>query len=156
MYPVELILKMKEHCTGVIACIDKNDSMCQYRGMCHMYIEGGMSRKTPKHTKVNEMADYYEIVRQKKCKGQKFKNTGYPYMISRHESGQYYTRLKHFYCRKKGFIMCDEWLDYQNFAKWWELNISGKNISPMLKEDIKYIDPNSMIFKKKITRNRKV
>lgn len=67
---------------------------------------------------------------------------------STHLSRSYYNRLKNYYCKEKGFKMCDEWLNFQNFADFWEKNVR-EGYTVLLDKRKKLIDKNSIMILKK-------
>lgn len=76
--------------------------------------------------------------------GQIFINTKW-YTSTKHKSRSFYNKLKNHYCKKKGFTMCDAWLDFQNFAIFWDNNIPDTAIVK-LDQSKKIIDRDSIII----------
>lgn len=80
----------------------------------------------------------------KEINGQIFINSRHTFK-SDHPSRSFYNKLKNDYCKKRGFVMCDAWLDFQNFALWWDLHyMEGKQIK--LNQESKIINAKTCHF----------
>lgn len=78
--------------------------------------------------------------------GQIFTNSK-TYAKTSHKSRSFYNKLKNYYCKHKGFIMCDVWLDFQNFAIFWDNNVPD-NAVIKLDQSKNVIDKDSIIIYK--------
>lgn len=80
----------------------------------------------------------------KEINGQIFTNSRV-YATTYHPSRSFYNKLKNYYCKQKGFKMCDAWLDFQNFAIFWDLHdLTNKNIR--LNQSFKEISKDSIMI----------
>ena len=78
--------------------------------------------------------------------GQDFINSKVYGFDSFHKARPFYNKLKNDYCKRRGFVMCEKWLDYQKFCKWWDENKQeGKKVT--FNQTFKVIDDTSVYFR---------
>ncbi|MEG0367344.1 MAG: hypothetical protein RR585_10935 [Coprobacillus sp.] len=71
--------------------------------------------------------------------GQIFTNARNRFTVQ-HKGNVMYTFLRRKYCMKQGKIMCDAWLEYQNFIQWYEEYILDKPVFLQYNEERDIVD----------------
>ena len=73
---------------------------------------------------IDDKGNIYMVIRRiskpKEINGQIFFNSMKYGYDSKHQCRSFYNKLKNNYCKHRGFKICDKWLDYQEFCKWWD------------------------------------
>ena len=147
----EKVQAMKDYCKSTSICKDKDGNVCEYREMCVDYTSRNIIARTPSCEDVDIMFNtLIKIDRYKPTKAKQiFCNSGTTYKISKHPSGKYYERLKNVYCGQRGFTIHPQWLDFQNFARYWDNHCEFNTKSPYLVQDTKNINPDTIKWIKK-------
>lgn len=145
MYNIDYIENMKKHCSSSVFCCDSNkDNMCQYRNTCLLWINGGHLRHTPAKSNIKDMYNFLNG----KCKKQVFYNDGSYCRTTKHPCRNSYSSIKQHHIIKHKCLIKDEWLNIQNFARWWDLNVPyGYGVR--VKKGAKIINEKSLIIYRK-------
>lgn len=145
------VKEMIKHCKSNMYCISKDDTICPYREMCITYLKNSIDGRTPGHEveeKVYTTLCNMECYKPKHIE-QNFVNSQGKYHISTHPAGNYWRRLQYTYCKKRGFKIKTEWLDFQLFAEWYDIMSCDGVYSPVLNQEKGVINETTINWIKK-------
>lgn len=146
------VIEMQNYCKENDYCISKGGVVCPYREACIKYLKSGCEVRVPASERIEKMVKYlYNSKRDRRKKTrQKFYNSQIEHHISTHPAGSYWRRLQYTYCKRRGFVIKEDWLDFQNFAEWYDIQSCDGAYSPVLEQKKGVIDETTIKWVKNV------
>ncbi len=141
------IKNMKEYCKNNKYCADKEGNVtCPYREMCIDFLKNSELAYTPSIEHENTI--YKTLIKLSKYKvrkpKQKFTNSKGKYSVRNSKAGYFWRNLQYIYCVRQGKTIKKSWLDFQNFAEYYDIMSCDGKYKAKLKKGIEYIDEKAL------------